>query len=32
MDDDRLKEKTRQVQINYWVDSSKHDLDVAVTL
>jgi len=32
MDDDRLKEKTRQVQINYWVDSSNHDFDVAVTL
>ena len=32
MGNDRLKDKTRQAQISYWVDSANHDFDVAVTL
>lgn len=30
--DNRLKDKIRQAQITYWVDSANHDLDVAETL
>ena len=32
MGNDRLKDKARQVQISYWVESANHDFDVAVTL
>jgi HEPN domain-containing protein len=32
MGNDRLKDKTRQAQISYWLESANHDFDVAVTL
>ncbi len=32
MGNDKFRNKTRQAQISYWVDSANHDLDVAATL